>query len=285
MNNEEEGDDDEGPPALLPAGQVGPLVDSETEDDDEEDEEYGGQRTSVGDQDDDIDPPDLASTDDDSSSDDDGPLGLMASDDNESGSEDSDEEEYLFSRPCLTCTQVCKCPVDIASSSEELILGEASSPSASLKQGKDKLEKLDHSFSHKSRKFGRVGYPNDPDSEGKFDPNTPIDWKSLSYSERKKRLCEDLHLHNNLILDAQPAQRDRLQNLVTEYSDIWTDGQSYNALSLPSVPFIRARVILDPAKGPHTPYRSAVRVLSPAQRSGLEEKIRLWLQQGIIEEL
>ena len=53
---------------------------------------------------------------------------------------------------------------------------------------------------------------------------------------------------------------------------------------MPSVPFISARVILDLAKGPHTPHRAAVRVLSPAQRSLLEEMIKLWLQQDIIEE-
>ena len=164
MDSGEE-EEDEGPPPLLTAGQVWPLVDSETEDDDEDDEEiYGGQRTGDGDHDGNGDLPDLVSTDDDSYDDDNGPPGLMASNDDESGAEDSDEEEYLFSRPCLTCEHVCKCPVDMASSSEKLILGEASSPSASLKRGKRSLEKLDHSFSHETWKFGRLVHPNDLDS-------------------------------------------------------------------------------------------------------------------------
>ena len=71
---------------------------------------------------------------------------------------------------------------------------------------------------------------------------------------------------------------------MVKYSDIWTDGLSYNAGSMPSVPFITARVMLDPTKGPHTPYRAAVRVLNPIQRAGLENKIKVWLSQNIIEE-
>ena len=66
--------------------------------------------------------------------------------------------------------------------------------------------------------------------------------------------------------------------------EIWTDGLSYNAGSMASVPFISARVILDPPKGPHSPHRAAVRVLNPVQRAGLENKIKIWLEQDIIEE-
>ena len=120
--------------------------------------------------------------------------------------------------------------------------------------------------------------PNQPDSDSdEDDPNVPFDWKSLPLAEKKKKLCADLHLDNNPILDAEPAQRDRLQDLVVQYSDIWTDGLSYNAGAMPSVPFITARVILDHAKGPHTPYRAAVRVLNPIQRAGLQNKIKRWL--------
>ena len=112
----------------------------------------------------------------------------------------------------------------------------------------------------------------------------PFDLNSLSRPEKKKRLCADLELHNNPILDAEPAQRDRLQELATNYHQIFTDGMSCNAGSMPSVPFISARVMLDPEKGPHTPHRATVRVLNPVQRAGLEGKIKTWLNQKIIEE-
>ena len=173
--------------------------------------------------------------------------------------------------------------MDIASRSDEPVVGETLTPSSALKRGKRKLENiLDQSFSHKTWKYGRIVQPNQPDSDNDDDPNVPFYWKSLSHSERNNR--QDLHLNNNPILDAEPAQRDRLQDLVANYSEIWTDGLSYNAGSMASVPFISARVILDPPKGPHSPHRAAVRVLNPVQRAGLENKIKIWLEQDIIEE-
>ena len=54
--------------------------------------------------------------------------------------------------------------------------------------------------------------------------------------------------------------------------------------SLPSRPFIEARVVLDPAKGPYLPYRCSPCPMNPIQHSGLEDKIALWLKQGAIKE-
>ena len=159
--------------------------------------------------------------------------------------EDSGEDEVLYSRRCLTCQFVCRCPVDISSSQDELVVGETSAPSSNLRRGKKKLENiLDKTFSHEIWKYGKIVEPNQPDSDSdEDDPNVPFEWKSLPHSEKKRNLCADLHLDNNPILDAEPAQRDRLQDLVVQYSDIWTDGLSYNAGSMPSVPFITARVM------------------------------------------
>jgi hypothetical protein len=266
-------------PALLPAGQVG------------SDDEHS-------------DLPDIVTTDSEWNYDDDGdgdgdgeggdddednPPGLLLKEDHGEEIYYSDEEEMIYSSKCLTCPMICSCPFDISSSQDELIVGETSdrpAPSSNLRKGKRKLEDLlNKTFSHETWKFGKLVQPNQPDSDSDVDdPNIPFDWKSLSRAEKKKKLCEDLHLNDNPILNAKPAQRDRLQDLVVNYSDIFTDGLSYNAGSVPSVPFISARVILDPAKGPHTPYRAAVRVLNPIQRAGLQNKIKTWLSQDIIEE-
>ena len=214
-------------PGLLPAGQVGPLEDSDSEDE----EIYRRWRASHqedgdGDGDGYGDLPGLVSTDNESDdeSDDDEPPGLLPTDD-ESEGDDSEGEETLASMYCPTCEHICECTVDIASSWDELVVGETLTPSSALKRGKRKLENiLDQSFSHETWKYGRIVQPNQPYSDDDNDPNVPFDWKSLSHSERKKKLCEDLHLNNNPILDAEPAQRDRLQDLVANYSDIWTDG-------------------------------------------------------------
>ena len=74
---------------------------------------------------------------------------------NESEDDNSGDEEPPLSTYCLTCEHVCGCPVDIASSSEELMVGETLAPSAAVKKGKRKLETiLDQSFSHETWKFG-----------------------------------------------------------------------------------------------------------------------------------
>mgnify|MGYP006908572605 FL=1 len=60
----------------------------------------------------------------------------------ESEDDDSGDEEPPLSAYCLTCEHVCGFPVDIASSSEELMVGETSAPSAAVKKGKRKLETI-----------------------------------------------------------------------------------------------------------------------------------------------
>ena len=145
-----------------------------------------------------------------------------------SGSEsddDEDDDEETPSMYCLTCKGICGCTINISSSSDEpLVVGEASTPSSALRRGKKKLEHLldkEVGFTHEVWKYGRIAQPNQLDSEDDDDSNVPFDWKALSHSERKKRLCADLHLNDNPILDAEPAQKSRLQDLVANYSDIF----------------------------------------------------------------
>ena len=127
-------------------------------------------------------------------------------------------------------------------------------------KGKNKLEDImDRSFTHEVWKYGRIANPHQIDSEDdendENDPNLSFDWSSLSRPEIKKRLYEDLHLNNNPFLNAEPVQLDRLQELVVNYHQVFTDGLSYNAGSMPSVPFISTHVVLDPKTGTHTPHQ------------------------------
>ena len=124
----------------------------------------------------------------------------------------------------------------------------------------------------------------DSEEDDSSDPNLPIDWNALSWSQKKRKICQDLKLDDNPILNADPVQKERLKERVTDHSDIWTDGLSYNASSLPSVPFISARMTFDPKTGPHTPHRAAAQVLNPIQRAGLNRKFEQWLSQQIIKE-
>ena len=79
--------------------------------------------------------------------------------------------------------------------------------SSALMKTKKKLEDImDRSFSHDVWKYGHLVSPNQPDSEDdEQDPNLPLEWDAMSRQARKKKLCEDLKLTNNPILDADPV--------------------------------------------------------------------------------
>ena len=255
----EDDEDDLFMPGLLPAGQVGSLEDSSDDDDDDpppglldiatdddEDEDEGEERDNDFDK--------IPGGDGDG---DNGPPGLYPTDDES----DDEYEEPVSSRYCLTCVSQCECTVELSSSAEDLLLlGQVSTPSSALKKGKRQLEDImDRAFTHEVWKYGRIANPHGTDSgdedNDEKDQNVPFDLNSLSRPEIKKRLCADLQLHNNPILDAEPAQRDRLQELVTNYHHIFTDGMSYKAGRMPSVPFISTHVVLDPKTGTHTPHQ------------------------------
>ena len=112
------------------------------------------------------------------------PPGLLLREDHGDESDDSEGEEAIYSRKCFTCQLGCVCPVDISSSQDELVVGEASAhsaPSSDLRKGKKDLEDiLNKTFSHETWKFGKIVQPNQPDSDSdEDDPNIPFDWKSL----------------------------------------------------------------------------------------------------------
>ena len=222
-------------PALLPAGQVGG---SESDDehfdlpglvttDFESDYDHEGD----GENDSDHDFIDHDNGGEVFSDDGDNPPGLLLKEDSGDEIYYSDEEEISYSSKCLTCPLTCSCTLDIPSSPDELVVGETTdhpAPSSALRKGRKKLEDLlSKTFTHETWKFGKLVQPNETDSDSDpDDPNIPFDWDSLSRTEKKKKLCEDLGLNNNPILNAEPSQRDRLQDLVVNYSDIFTDGLS-----------------------------------------------------------
>ena len=95
------------------------------------------------------------------------PPGLLSTENSgEDTEEDSGEDEVLYSRRCLTCQFVCRCPVDISSSQDELVVRETSAPSSNLRRGKKNLENiLNKTFSHEIWKYGKIVQTNQPDSD------------------------------------------------------------------------------------------------------------------------
>ena len=66
--------------------------------------------------------------------------------------------------------------MDISSSSDELVVGETSTPSSALKREKGKLENiLDQPFAHKVWTHSRIVQLNQPDSEDDDDSNVRFD--------------------------------------------------------------------------------------------------------------
>ena len=134
-------------------------------------------------------------------------------------------------------------------------------------------------------RFGRLVEGSSEESEDEaYSPPSPIlDLEQLSPKERKEHLAKELKLDQNPILAASPGHLEKLKEMVANYHHIFTDGKSYNHVNLPACPYVQCRVILDPNKGPHTPYRATPRTMSPIQRKALRDKIEQWRLQGVIE--
>ena len=83
--------------------------------------------------------PDLITDDEDvedNEGDDDGPPGLLPTDDEDHEYDEVEEEDPIFLRYCLTCVYQCVCTVNLASSSEDLLVGKVWIPSPALKKGR-----------------------------------------------------------------------------------------------------------------------------------------------------
>ena len=134
-------------------------------------------------------------------------------------------------------------------------------------------------------RFGRLveGSSDESEDETEAPPSPILDLAQLSPKERKEHLARELKLDQNPILAASPGHLEELKALVARYHHIFTDGKSYNHVNLPACPYVQCRVILDPNKGPHTPYRATPRTMSPIQRKALRDKIEQWRLQGVIE--
>ena len=97
---------------------------------------------------------------------------------------------------------------------------------------------MDSFFKHEVWKYGCIVNTHQIDSEDEEndenDPNAPFDLNLLSRPEIKNGLCADLQLNNNRILDAERVKSDRLQELVVNYHQIFTDVMLYCQQSKPT---------------------------------------------------
>ena len=135
-------------------------------------------------------------------------------------------------------------------------------------------------------RFGRLMAEDEEvsEEESEEEEEKTVRLEDLSHAQRRERLALDLKLANNPILaEAHPKYLERLTEMVANYHHIFTDGQTYNHVDLPACPYVECRVVLDPNKGPHVPYRANPRPMSPIQRKGLRDKIEQWRKQGVIE--
>ena len=133
-------------------------------------------------------------------------------------------------------------------------------------------------------RFGRLMAEDEEASEDEGEEEKIVRLEDMSHAQRRERLALDLKLATNSILaEAHPKYLERLTEMVANYHHIFTDGQTYNHINLPACPFVQCRVVLDPNKGPHVPYRATPRPMSPIQRKGLRDKIEQWRKQGVIE--
>ena len=153
------------------------------------------------------------------------------------------------------------------------------------KRGKPSLElAMESPWTSERWRFGRlVGSESEGSDEEPDQPVPPINLADMSNEQRREHLARELGLDTNPILLASPSHLDRLKGMVANYHHIFTDGKTYNHVDVPACPYVQCRVVLDPNKGPHTPYRATPRPMSPIQRKALRDKLEQWRKQGVIE--
>ena len=153
------------------------------------------------------------------------------------------------------------------------------------RKGKPSLEiAMQAPWTSEKWRFGRlVGDESEESDEEPDQPAPLLNLRDMPPKQRREHLAQELGLDSNPILLASPPHLDKLKGLVAEYHHIFTDGKTYNHVNVPACPYVQCRVVLDPNKGPHTPYRATPRPMSPIQRKALRDKLEQWRKQGVIE--
>ena len=163
---------------------------------------------------------------------------------------------------------------------------EKEGPPRPPKRGKPSLElAMQAPWTSERWRFGRLLGEGEEESEDEADPvqQAQLSLENMTPEQRKQHLAKELGLDSNPILLASPKHLERLKDIVERHHHIFTDGKTYNHVNIPACPYVQCRVVLDPNKGPHTPYRATPRPMSPIQRTALREKIEQWRKQGAIE--
>ena len=95
-------------------------------------------------------------------------------------------------------------------------------------------------------------------------------------SDRTEEIIKELKLEDKALLKADPKSMRAARSLITKYADVFTP-KSEGQVGVTDL------VELDIKMKPGTPIRQRVRPLNPTMQESLDEQIRDWLRQGIIQ--
>ena len=94
---------------------------------------------------------------------------------------------------------------------------------------------------------------------------------------RVEELWKELRLEKNEMLKKEPELKEKLKELIKEYSDIFSSSeQSFGKTSL-----IEFEIRLEPGT---KPVKTKLRPINPKQRASLKEQIDKWVAEDVVEE-